>query len=69
MAKLVASKGVIEKVTEFKEGPINAQFRRGAINPDASLGYVKVYDEDGSAVYMTFPQALSLASEIIRRCS
>lgn len=69
MAKLVAENGQINEVSEYKDKSIFALFKRNAINPDSSLGMVKVYDEDGAAVYMTYPQAVSLANEIIRRCS
>lgn len=69
MGKLQAANGVINSVSEVKEGPISVKFTRKALNPNGVIGEVKIYDEDGAAVYMTYPQAVTLANVIIAKCS
>ena len=69
MSKLQAARGVINAVSEVKEGPISVKFTRAALAPNGDIGEVKIYDEDGAAVYMTFAQAVSLANVIIAKCS
>lgn len=68
MSKLVASNGQIDSISTFKEGPVTMNIRRRAICPNGDLGQVEI-EQSGSFVTVTFKQALSLANEIIRRCS
>lgn len=69
MTKLKAENGVINAISEVKQGPISVKFTRAALNPNGDIGEVKIYDEDGAAVYMTYAQAVSLANVMIAKCS
>lgn len=65
--RLVAEGGKIKKVAKFESGPVTAAFKKAYINTDGDLGRVAVW-AGNSLVEMTFPQAIALANEIIRRC-
>lgn len=56
----MTEKDAIKAISEVKEGPISVKF-------SGDVGEVKIYDEDGAAVYMTYAQAESLANVILAK--
>jgi len=71
MAKLKSEKGAIYAVSEINlaDGAVNAIFRRKAINPNGDLGEVIMkHCSPGWEMVLTYPQAVSLANEILKRC-
>lgn len=68
MTRLVAEQGKIYKESTFTESGITAVFRKAAISTKGEIGELMV-EQNGQQLQLTFKQALSLANEIIRRCS
>lgn len=71
MSKLKADKGAIYSVSEtnLADGAVNVIFRRKALNPNGDLGEVIMkHCSPGWEMVLTYPQAVSLANEILRRC-
>lgn len=67
MSKLKVEKGQIVKESVFEAYPLTVSFKRLALAPNGDLGRVTM-NVDGAVIELTFPQALSLAGEIMRRC-
>lgn len=68
MAKLKAEKGTVFQVSEMKVDTLNVLFKKAALAPNGDFGEVRLWT-GGAEVVLTFPQAISLANEIIRRCT
>lgn len=71
MSKLKAENGAIYSVSEtnLDNGAINVIFRRKALNPNGDIGEVIMrHCSPGWEMVMTYPQAVSLANEILKRC-
>lgn len=68
MKKLKAEKGAVYAVSEMKVDTLNVLFKKSALAPNGDLGEVRLWT-GGAEVQLTYPQAVSLANEIIRRCS
>ena len=66
-SRLVAQNRKINKHHRFESGPVNASFKKSYINTDGDIGRV-VVSAGNSLVEMTYPQAVALANEILRRC-
>lgn len=65
---IAVEKNKTTKRLRFESGPVNAVFKKGYINTDGDIGRV-IVSAGNSLVELTFPQAVALANEIIRRCS
>lgn len=63
--RLFRSFGLQDKESDVKIpiGPITVSFIRAALNPDGSVGVVKIVDDEKS-IHLTYEQALSLAKVI-----
>jgi hypothetical protein len=67
-SKLIAGSGKISSEITFNAGTFSVMFRKAAIASIGDFGEVQI-GRDGEMVHLTYAQALSLAHEIIRRCS
>lgn len=67
MSKLEAKNGRIDKVSQFDAESMTVLFRRAAISTNGDMGQVTL-NVSGDQVIMTFAQALSFASEVMKRC-
>jgi len=68
MPKLKAEKGAVYAVSEYTGENLQVLFKKAAVSPKGDLGEVRIW-QNGAAVYLTYAQAMSLANQIISRCS
>jgi hypothetical protein len=70
MSRLEVEEGKIKKVSKFEAGNVLVYFKKTAIATTGDIGEVTLREghDNNKYVVLTFPQAVALANEILRRC-
>jgi hypothetical protein len=70
MTRLIAESGRIKQVSKFEAGPVLAFFKKAAISTNGDIGEVTLREGHDNDKYLvlTYPQAVALANEILKRC-